>query len=84
MAERELEFRKVVDGDRLSGVGTRAGEDYNPVIQIWDHVGGTQVCRIESFLWANVKSDEQTTELIFQDRTSLTVRNGYVEYAYPK
>lgn len=75
-------MRQVRDGERLSGHGN-ATEGY-PEIFILDGKGpggGSLICSIESFHWADVEVKDGTTELWFEGKLCLAVSDGIVVYA---
>lgn len=64
----------VRDGERLSGF---------PEILIADGErpgGGSLMCSIQCFHWADVVVKGGTTELWFENKTCLTIPNGIVQY----
>lgn len=75
-------MREVINGERLSGHRSPTGE--HPEISVYDSIGagkGSLICSIQCFHWATVFQNGATTELLFENKTCLAVRNGMVWYA---
>ena len=72
-------MRRVIDGERLSGHGTSG----YPEIIIRDGKGpggGSMICSIQSFHWAEVVVNGDTTELWFENKLRLAIGDGIVVY----
>jgi len=75
-------MRQVIDGERLSGRRNSSGS--YPAIYILDGQGpggGSMMCSIQSFHWAEVAVKGETTELWFENKLCLAIPDGIVEYA---
>jgi hypothetical protein len=75
-------MRQVRDGERLSGHGN--AEKGYPEILILDGNGpggGSLICSIESFHWADAVVKDGTTALWFEGKLCLAVSSGIVMYA---
>lgn len=65
-------LREVISGERLTG--HRSGSGRHPEISIYDGIGagkGSCICVIQGFHWATVFEKGATTELLFENKTSL-------------
>jgi len=75
-------MREVIDGERLSGHGSVAAG--YPEICIRDGIGvggGALICSIQYFHWVDVSVTGEGTELSFEDKACVAIRNGIVLYA---
>lgn len=80
-------MKRVRDGERLSG-HLKPGCQNAPEIHILEghgHSGGTLICTIRSFRWAEVSIGVNLTgeiiELLFEGKTCLQIAGGMVEYS---
>lgn len=74
-------MRQVIDGERLSG--HRNGSGHDPVIYVADGIGeggGSMICAIQSFHWADVIVSGDMTELVFEGKVRLAISSGIVQY----
>jgi hypothetical protein len=80
-----MPIRRVIDGERLHGHGN-ASVGF-PEIVVLDGQGlggGARVCSIQGFHWLHVTVRSRATELCFENKLSLVVDGGIVEYATPE
>jgi hypothetical protein len=75
-------LRQVNNGERLTGHGN--GSEKYPEIHVGDGEGpngGSLICVISGFHWADVVVCGGTTELWFEGRTQIVIEDGIVEYS---
>ena len=75
--------RSVIDGERLSGHRQPGAVGY-PQIDVRDGEGlggGSRLFSIDSFHWADVVVNGDTTELWFENKVCVTISDGLVQYS---